>query len=124
MAITIGENNDHEASMIRTISSDSRWLRVNASPANPYVASQQSAGMLRYNTQSTRIEVYNGVSWLEFGGHAEVGLDREAEEIMSWAQEKMREDREFEELCRQHPGLQEAYERLQIMKTLAKKEHT
>jgi hypothetical protein len=108
--------------MIRSMSSDSRWIRVNASPPSLYVGNQQSAGMLRYNTQNNRMEVYDGTNWMDFGGHAEIGLDREAEEIMQWAREKMREDREFEELCRQHPGLQEAYERLQIMKTLVKKE--
>ena len=110
--------------MIRSVSSDSRWIRVNASPPSPYVGSQQSAGLLRYNTQNNRMEVYDGTNWLDFGGHVEIGLDRQAEEIMSWARNKMQEDQELERLCKEHPALQEAYDRLQILKALVKKDQS
>jgi hypothetical protein len=104
--------------MIRTISACSDWIRVDAVPVSPYVANQQSAGMLRHNTQTGRVEVYNGTSWLEYGGEARVGLTAEAQAIMTWAQERMVQDQKIQSLCAQHPGLQEAWEKFQIMKTL------
>ena len=108
--------------MIRSLSSGSPWVTVTASPTSLYVGNQQSAGMLRYNTQLTRIEVYDGTNWMEFGAHAEVSLAAEAQEIMLWAKQRMIEDQKFEALCAKHPGLNEAYERLQIMKQLAMQE--
>ena len=78
--------------------------------------------MLRYNHQSNKIEVYDGSNWLDFGSSVNVTLNHEAEAIMSWAQKKMQEEKEFEELCKKHPTLQEAHERLQIIKTLVTKE--
>lgn len=108
--------------MIRHISSDSAWLHVNQSPTSSFVGNQLSAGMLRYNGQMMRIEVYDGSNWLDFGSSVTVTLSRDAEEVLAWAHRKMREEQDLEMLCQKHPGLQEAYERLQIMKTLVIKE--
>jgi len=108
--------------MISNLHSQSDWLYANTNPSSMYVGNQQSAGMLRYNTQNNHMEVYDGTNWMKFGSNASIGLTREAEEIMRWARDKMREDREFDALCREYPTLQDAYERLQIVKALVKQE--
>jgi hypothetical protein len=109
--------------MISSIASSSKWLHVNSSPATPYIGGQQSAGMLRYNTQNLYMEVYDGASWIRFGGHADVNLSPETETTLAWARKKMQEEQEIEELCKQHPALQDAYDRLQILRALVTREN-
>lgn len=87
-----------------------------------YVGNQQSAGMLRYNTQSHQLEVYDGNNWLSFGSGATVGLSPEAEQILSWGREKMREEHELEKLMKDHPGLKELHEKFLLMKALVARE--
>jgi hypothetical protein len=56
------------------------------------------------------------------GGSYSVGLSPEAEKIVQWAEEKMREESELRARMKDHPGLREAYERLEIMKALTLEE--
>ena len=107
--------------MIRSIYGGN-WLRVDQTPSSIYIGNQQSAGMIRYNNQLNKTEVYDGSNWLDFGSSVNVTLNHEAEVIMGWAQKKMQEEKGFEELCQKHPSLQEAYEKLQIIKALVTKE--
>ncbi len=108
--------------MITSIQTSSAWLYTNNHPASVYVGNQQSAGMLRYNTQLNRLEVYDGTNWLMFGSSATVGLSPEAEEILSWGREKMREEHELEKLMKDHPGLKELHEKFLLMKALVARE--
>ena len=76
-------------------------------------------GQLRLHNGN--FEVYDGSSWLSIqSSYATVGLSMTAEEAIEWAHKKMKEEKEFDELCNQHPALAEAYERLQIIKALVK----
>jgi len=108
--------------MITNLHSRSDWLYTHTSPSSVYVGNQQSAGMLRYNTQSNQLEVYDGNNWLSFGSGATVGLSPEAEEILSWGREKMREEHELEKLMKDHPGLKELHEKFLLMKALVARE--
>ena len=86
-------------------------------------ASTLSAGQLRYNPSGSCLEVYDGNIWQRFsGGYMTVGLSPEAERVVRWAEEKMREEAELKLRMKDHPGLQEAYDRLEIMKSLTLEE--
>lgn len=110
--------------MISTLNTyTSQWLNVNSSRNQPYINSGAlSAGMLRYNTNNSCIEVYDGNSWFTFSGHAEVSLSSEAQQIMAWAQEKMRQEQELEMLMKKHPGLRDLHEKFELMKALVAEE--
>jgi plastocyanin len=80
---------------------------------------QSMVGQMRFNPSNQQIEVYDGISWLTMSNsHASIGLTGDAEEAVAWAIEKRREEQELKELCAQHPGLQEAYDKFQVMKAL------
>jgi hypothetical protein len=80
---------------------------------------QSMVGQLRFNPVNQLIEAYDGNGWITMPtGHSSIGLTWDAEEAIAWAIEKRREEQELKELCEQHPGLQEAYDKFQVMKAL------
>jgi hypothetical protein len=54
--------------------------------------------------------------------HATVGLSDEAESLLDWARQKRDDEIVMQSLMAKHPGLREAYERLEIMKALTLQE--
>lgn len=99
------------------------WLSVNQSHATPYISpGSMSAGMMRYNPNNNCVEVYDGNSWFTFSGHAEVSLTPEAQRIMAWAKDKMRQEEELAELMKKHPGLKDLYDKFELMKALVTEE--
>ncbi len=84
---------------------------------------QGFTGQIRYNTQSGSMEVFDGGMWQAIGNSvSQVGLNHEAEQILDWAQEKMREEQDLQRRLEQHPGLKEAYERFKVMDALTLEE--
>jgi hypothetical protein len=55
-------------------------------------------------------------------GYSSVGLTPEAETLLDWARQKRDEEYKLKSLMDKHPGLKEAYERLEIMKALTLEE--
>ena len=112
--------------MIGTVGQSGRYMQVYSAPASNYVnnySGGQGVGNLRFNTTSQQIEIYDGNSWIRLNtGTATVGLNSEAESLLDWAREKRNEERTLKELMERHPGLKEAYERLEIMKALTLEE--
>jgi hypothetical protein len=99
--------------MIKSIVSQSPWLTVNTYNNTPYMPGpSQSAGMVRYNTNMQRLEVYDGNIWLELGGGSSVELSSNANEIMRWAENKMKEENELEQLAKTHPTVQDSLNKL------------
>jgi hypothetical protein len=88
----------------------------------PYVPNNQSnpmQGMLRIHGSS--MEVFNGSSWQAIAtGYATASLTPSAQSAVNWAMKKQEEEQELAELCKKHPSVAEAYERLQILKALTK----
>lgn len=88
----------------------------------PYVnnySGQSMVGQLRLHNGN--FEVYDGTAWLSIqSSYATVGLSMTAEEAIQWARTKMKEEQELDDLCKKHPALAEAYDRLQIIKALVK----
>ena len=93
--------------MITNVYSTGSYLTVSSAVGGPYInPGTPSAGMLRYHNQ--QVQVYDGSSWLAMTGTASVGLSGEAEEIITWAREKMQQEREARAMAEQYPAVADA----------------
>jgi hypothetical protein len=105
--------------MIKWITHSGRYLQVTGgSPISTYVPpGSQSAGMLRYNTSSCNIEVYDGSSWKELSTtYASVSITAEAEALLDWARRKRDEEFQIETLAKEHPAINIALDNLKKAK--------
>jgi hypothetical protein len=110
--------------MIKNITQSGAFVQVSSyNPPNIYNTGQ-SAGEMRYNTNTQHIEVYDGTNWISITQTATVGLTMPAEEAIRWAERKMQDERDLEERMAKHPGLKDAYEKFQMMDILTKEENT
>lgn len=99
--------------MITAINSSSRYITVQGGqPSNPYInPNAQSSGMMRYNTSSNQMEVYDGSSWLTLGmNYATIELTPDTESLLEWARSERDKQFKRERLIRDNPALQKAYE--------------
>ena len=100
--------------MIKAIHSIGKYTQVIGGSASTYVTAQagsQGVGNLRFNTSQQRLEVYDGMTWLELNTpHASVGLNGAAEEAIDWVQQQMTEEKRLEVLAKQHPAVADALE--------------
>ena len=119
--------------MIGQISQTGKYIAVTGGPGSNYVNNSglMSVGQLQFNTNTQRLEVYNGSSWqmLNLGTYY-VGLNPEAEQILDWARTKMYEERELEKLSAEHPAIKDLVEQIKqkedqikMVKNLIKKEN-
>jgi hypothetical protein len=112
--------------MIKNIMQNGRYVQVSGGSSGTYVnnySGAQGVGNMRYNTANQAIEVFDGNNWITLNmGYASVGLTPEAESLLDWAQQKRIEEFQLKSLIEKHPGLKEAYERLEIMKALTLEE--
>jgi hypothetical protein len=101
-------------------------MQVIGGSGSTYINGQygaQGVGNLRYNTGSQQMEVYDGNTWTMLTmPDATVGLNDEAESLLDWAKQKRDDEIVMQGLMAKHPGLKEAYERLEIMKALTLQE--
>lgn len=101
----------------------SAGIMVTGGSSPPYINMQQaSAGMVRYNGSSQLMEVYDGTVWLQMGSHPTIQLNANVQEILHWAEKKMREDQELQKRMEQHPGLKDAYEKFKVMDILTQQD--
>lgn len=110
--------------MIKNIYGNSAWINVGSgSTSLPYVnTTQPVSGMLRSNPSMNRIEVYDGQNWIGIGGDTHIDLSEPVKETLTWARKKMEEEKKLAELMDKHPGLKDAYDRLEVMKALVNEE--
>lgn len=73
---------------------------VNSNPNNPV------QGMLRY--QNSRLEVFDGSAWIMMNMNISVGLDADGEAAITWAHERMAQERRWAKLAEQHPAVADA----------------
>lgn len=108
--------------MIKSISSTGRYFHTSGGGGTNYVnnySGAQGLGNMRFNTASQHIEIYDGTAWIQLAtGHATVGLDAEAIELLDWAKSKRQEEQRLKALAKQHPGIQDLQQKLEIMVAL------
>ena len=70
-----------------------------------------SAGMVRYNGNSTNMEVYDGSSWMTLStAYPVVELDSDVLAVVNWAKEKMNKEAKIQELAQQNKSVADALE--------------
>jgi len=114
--------------MIRDVVTGGRYMQGVSGQLSTYVngySGLQGVGNMRYNTSNQNMEVYDGTTWVTLNmGYASVALSAEAESLLDWAKQKRNEELALKARMDQHPGLRDAYERLEIMKALTLEEET
>lgn len=110
--------------MIKNLYGNSQWIHMEQyGTVMPYInTTQPMAGMLRLNSNMNRIEVYDGQTWHGVGGDAQVDLSENAKEILTWAREKMEEDRRLKHLMTKHLGLKDLHDKFEMMRVLCQEE--
>jgi hypothetical protein len=119
--------------MIKYITSTGKYMNVVGGPATNYInnySGAQGLGNMRFNTSNQNIEVYDGNSWMTLNmGHATVGLNHRAEELLDWAEKKRQEELELQALVETNTTIsdlvnqiKEKQEQIRIVKTLIKEE--
>ena len=105
--------------MIKSIS-PGNLLTVNGVYSNSiyidnYKLQQGIAGQVRYN--GTDFEVNDGNSWkLLTSSYAQIDMSKEAHDAFQWTIKKMAEEREAQELAKDHPAVQIALDNLEKAK--------
>ena len=98
---------------ITNISSSSPYLNVTSyQGSKPYISpGSQSAGMMRYNTSSQNMEVYDGISWQTLGmGNATIELSGLVQNAIAWAVTQMEKEAEMKRLAEKNPSIAHAIE--------------
>ena len=105
--------------MIKSITSLSRYIHVSKNHPGTYInhyTGAQGIGNMRFNTADQRIEIWDGNIWKELDmQYVSVGLDQEAVELLDWARDKRQQDERLKKLAKQHPGIQDLQQKLDIM---------
>lgn len=82
----------------------------------PYVSPNQNnpvSGMLRMN--GSTMEVFDGNAWLQMSmANPSVSLSDDAINIFNWAKKKMEQEKEIEELAKEHQGVRELKEQVDL----------
>jgi hypothetical protein len=109
--------------MIKTVTGSGQHLFVQGgTPSTNYFNTSSgylNVGDMRFNPNAQSIEVYDGQVWRELQqGHVQVGMTPAAEAAINWAEKKMAEERELEELAKQFPMLEDAMRDLEVIKVL------
>lgn len=104
---------------ITNVTSNSPYLNVQTYQGNkPYISpGAQSAGMMRYNTSSQSVEVYDGVSWIHMGGgNATVELSPIIQTAVNWVMAQMEKEAEMKRLAEKHASVAHAIENVEQAK--------
>ena len=105
--------------MIKDVISSGPFLTVKGGGNfTPYInMSNTSAGMVRWNGNSSSFEIYDGSSWMSLSTSvASVGLNSDAIAAITWAQKKMSEEAAIEKLAKEHPAINIAFDNLKKAK--------
>jgi hypothetical protein len=105
--------------MIKGISPTGRYISISGgNSSGPYISpGSTGAGMVRWNSNMSQLEINDGNSWLALStNYASVGLTEEAICILDWANKKMVEELQIIALADKHPAVAIALENLNKVK--------
>ncbi len=101
--------------MIKNINANSHYVVVNNGYTSaPYISpGAQSAGMVRWNTNSNCFEIYDGVAWMAMnGGSCSIDLSDSVKQKLDYLDKLIEKDRKLNDLCARYPALNTAKENL------------
>lgn len=82
-------------------------------------------GTVKFNTVNQMLEVYNGSTWNpvpQKNPDFTLIWTQEFQDIMQWAEDKMKEEKQLQEKIKKYPALQKAYQDYKILEALAHEE--
>lgn len=100
--------------MIKQVTSH-RGIRASLS-SRQYIPqnSGSGVGMVRYNTVSQSLEVFDGYSWSSIdGAELQIGLDPEIVKVVEWATRKMEKEIEIQQHAERYPIVQSIKDELE-----------
>jgi hypothetical protein len=59
----------------------------------------QSAGSMRFNTNTQQIEAYDGYNWIPVIANTDISLSPDAEQVLKWGRERINEEQSWEALA-------------------------
>lgn len=73
----------------------------------------QGAGMVRYNTNSNELEVFDGISWRSFVNKSvNISMSTTSSDAIDWAIKKMEEEKLYKELANMYPAVADAMKKV------------
>ena len=110
--------------MIRDVHGGAHILVSNGYSHKPTISpGAQSAGMVRYSTNTNCLEVYDGIGWQPIGtASPTIELSPMARQAVDWAVRKQQEEDDLQSLMKKHPGLRDLHDKLEMMKILCQEE--
>jgi len=110
--------------MIKGITGGSYITVSGGMSTDPYISpGAMGAGMIRYNSNMSCMEVNDGNSWKQLGmNYANLDLTPEAQAILDWAKKKMAEEKKLDELCEKYPGLRKSRDNYETFLALVQSE--
>jgi hypothetical protein len=91
------------------------WWQVDTSYNLP-----SSTGPVQWNGERKQFEVQVSGMWRPIDNTISVVNDPELAECVRWIKDKIREEKELEQLRREHQTLDDAYKHAEFIKTLVK----
>lgn len=111
--------------MIKGMNSSSKYLVVHGgqAPSNYVSPGAMGAGMMRYNSNTSSIEINDGNSWQHMNtNYASIELSSEAESLLDWARQKRDEEQQMKAMIEQYPTLKKARDNYDLIWNLVKDE--
>jgi hypothetical protein len=91
--------------------------------STPHISnSGQSAGTIRFNTDTQHTEVFTGAHWVCIDSTGTIGLSAAAENALDWCLKKMDEEQSLQRKMEEHPTLKTAYEQYKMVEALVHEE--
>lgn len=88
-------------------------------PAAYTVNQGLTAGQIWYDINTMRFKIYTGTHWADIEP-VDISLHPDADAAITWAQKRMQEEAQLEQLMQQHPGLRDAKQSFDAMLALVR----
>lgn len=111
--------------MIKSVVTQGPYLVINGGYHNfPYISpGTAGAGHVRWNPNMNEMEVNDGITWRSLcANNTSISLTTDAQDALTWAITRMKQDRDLEERMQRHPGLRDTWEKFKIMEALCQEE--
>jgi len=89
------------------------WYQIDNSFQLPSIT-----GAVQWNGATKNFEVSNGGGWIRIDNNVQVQHSADLQKIIAWANIKMAEEEKMQNLRSKYPALDEAYNHLELIKTL------
>lgn len=97
-------------------------IYANCSLQMPYVSNTFDPGELgQVKVINGDLMVYNG-SWQKISVYTNIHIDKEIDNILTWAKNKIKQEAEEEELAAKFPAFAKARENFKLMKAMVRNE--